>query len=74
MACFSRNVIGHGVEEEDQKHAWMEDAEAVSLTLVLATSFPLICLFLRVCQSVILAISEAEHSVGFESITNVTEC
>lgn len=24
-----RAVIGHGIEPEDQKHTWMEDAEAV---------------------------------------------
>jgi pre-mRNA-processing factor 6 len=23
-----RNVVGHGIEEEDRKHTWMEDAEA----------------------------------------------
>ena len=26
-----RLVIGIGVEEEDRKHSWMEDAEAVSI-------------------------------------------
>ena len=25
------NVVGVGVEEEDRKHTWMEDAEAVSI-------------------------------------------
>jgi hypothetical protein len=25
----SENVIGFGVEEEDRKHSWMEDAESV---------------------------------------------
>jgi hypothetical protein len=25
-----RSVIGHGIEPEDQKHTWMEDADAVS--------------------------------------------
>lgn len=27
-----RAVIGHGIEPEDQKHTWMEDAEAVSIS------------------------------------------
>jgi hypothetical protein len=30
MVLCSRNVVGHGVEEEDQKHTWMEDADAVT--------------------------------------------
>lgn len=30
--CFvSRAVIGIGVEDEDKKHTWMEDAESVNL-------------------------------------------
>ena len=28
--CNSRSVIGVGVEEEDRKHTWMEDADSVS--------------------------------------------
>jgi hypothetical protein len=28
-----RAVIGIGIEEEDRKHTWMEDADSVSLTL-----------------------------------------
>lgn len=28
---FRRNVIGAGIEEEDRKHTWMEDAESVSV-------------------------------------------
>lgn len=28
-----RAVIGIGIEEEDRKHTWMEDAESVSLCL-----------------------------------------
>ena len=24
-------MVGYGVEEEDRKHTWMEDSEAVSL-------------------------------------------
>ena len=30
LCVFSRAVISVGVEEEDKKHTWMEDAEAVS--------------------------------------------
>ena len=30
MFCSRENVIGTGVEDEDKKHTWMEDAEAVS--------------------------------------------
>ena len=30
-SIFSRAVIGIGVEEEDRKHTWMEDAESVRL-------------------------------------------
>jgi len=26
-----RAIIGQGVEEEDRKHTWLEDAETVSL-------------------------------------------
>ena len=32
---YSRAVIGVGVEEEDKKHTWMEDAEAVSTVSVI---------------------------------------
>lgn len=31
---FSENVIGVGVEEEDKKHTWMEDAESVSSWII----------------------------------------
>lgn len=30
---FSETVIGIGVEEEDRKHTWMDDAESVSVSL-----------------------------------------
>lgn len=29
-----RAVIGIGIEEEDRKHTWMEDAESVSLPFI----------------------------------------
>lgn len=29
-----RAIIGQGVDEEDRKHTWMEDAEAVSATIL----------------------------------------
>ena len=33
--CFHRRaVISIGVEEEDKKHTWMEDAESVSRNIV----------------------------------------
>ena len=35
--CFSvsfrQNVIGIGVEDEDRKHTWIEDAEAVKSSI-----------------------------------------
>lgn len=31
---FSRAVIGVGVEDEDKKHTWMEDAESVSFLVI----------------------------------------
>ena len=36
---FRRAVIGVGVEEEDQKHTWMEDAESVSSQFIIPYSF-----------------------------------
>jgi len=30
FCLYSCHVIGYGVEEEDRKHTWMEDSEAVS--------------------------------------------
>ena len=32
ILLFSRTVIGIGVEDEDRKHTWIEDAESVRLT------------------------------------------
>ena len=39
--CFvySDTVIGIGVEEEDRKHTWMDDANSVSRTEELSTLF-----------------------------------
>lgn len=34
MFFFSRAVIGVGVEDEDKKHTWMEDAESVSILVI----------------------------------------
>ena len=36
---FRRAVIGVGVEEEDQKHTWMEDAESVSSQFIIPYLF-----------------------------------
>jgi len=32
-------VVGYGVEEEDRKHTWMEDSEAVSSALFISSHF-----------------------------------
>ena len=36
---FSDIVIGIGVEEEDRKHTWMDDAESVSVPMTTHDSF-----------------------------------
>lgn len=29
-----KHIIGHGVDDEDRKHTWMEDADSVSVFVV----------------------------------------
>ena len=47
ICCFdSRHVVGYGIEEEDRKHTWMEDSEAVSFSaLYLCQLFIVFCFF-----------------------------
>ena len=47
---LSQHVIGIGVEEEDRKHTWMEDADAVSCDFEFQKLI-LVYLFIRILKS-----------------------
>lgn len=54
MVFFSRAVIGVGVEDEDKKHTWMEDAESVSILIIYSVKSTVTCmtkraLILKIC-------------------------
>ena len=37
LFLFSRAVIGVGVEEEDRKHTWLDDADSVSKHVIIVS-------------------------------------
>lgn len=47
MFIFSRAVIGVGVEDEDKKHTWMEDAESVSVLIIYSVKSTVTCMTKR---------------------------
>lgn len=47
MFFFSRAVIGVGVEDEDKKHTWMEDAESVSILIIYSVKSTVTCMTKR---------------------------
>ena len=65
ICCFdSRHVVGYGIEEEDRKHTWMEDSEAVSFSaLYLCQPYIYILFFCLFCLSILAGSSEIAYSI-----------
>lgn len=44
LCFYSRAVIGVGVEDEDKKHTWLEDAESVSILVIYSVKSTVSCM------------------------------
>ena len=47
LIYYSKHVISVGVEEEDRKHTWMDDADSVSLFICLFIAYYLCKIYIN---------------------------